>query len=58
MIYTVTINPSIDYIVQLDKLTLGEVNRMDYDNKLPGGKGINVSRILHGAFLEDLPGIL
>ena len=46
MIYTVTINPSIDYIVQLDKLTLGEVNRMDYDNKLPGGKGINVSRIL------------
>ena len=46
MIYTVTINPSIDYIVQLEKLTLGEVNRMDYDNKLPGGKGINVSRIL------------
>ncbi|WP_409022422.1 1-phosphofructokinase [Dellaglioa sp. P0083] len=47
MIYTVTINPSIDYIVQLDKLTLGEVNRMDYDTKLPGGKGINVSRILN-----------
>lgn len=46
MIYTVTINPSIDYIVQLKELTLGEVNRMDYDNKLPGGKGINVSRIL------------
>lgn len=47
MIYTVTINPSIDYIVQLDNLTLGEVNRMDYDTKLPGGKGINVSRILN-----------
>ena len=46
MIYTVTVNPSIDYIVQLKELTLGEVNRMDYDNKLPGGKGINVSRIL------------
>lgn len=46
MIYTVTINPSIDYIVQLKELTLGRVNRMDYDNKLPGGKGINVSRIL------------
>lgn len=46
MIYTVTVNPSIDYIVQLKQLTLGEVNRMDYDNKLPGGKGINVSRIL------------
>ena len=46
MIYTVTVNPSIDYIVQLQNLTLGEVNRMDYDNMLPGGKGINVSRIL------------
>ncbi|GBG95747.1 1-phosphofructokinase [Ligilactobacillus salitolerans] len=46
MIYTVTVNPAIDYIVQLKNLTLGEVNRMDYDNKLPGGKGINVSRIL------------
>lgn len=46
MIYTVTVNPSIDYIVQLEELTLGEVNRMDYDAKLPGGKGINVSRIL------------
>ena len=47
MIYTVTVNPSIDYIVQLKNLTLGEVNRMDYDNKLPGGKGINVSFVLH-----------
>lgn len=46
MIYTVTVNPSIDYIVQLEELTLGEVNRMDYSNMLPGGKGINVSRIL------------
>ena len=46
MIYTVTINPSIDYIVQLPELHLGLVNRIAYDNKLPGGKGINVSRIL------------
>lgn len=46
MIYTVTVNPSIDYIIQLKDLVLGEVNRMDYDNMLPGGKGINVSRIL------------
>ena len=47
MIYTVTVNPSIDYIVQLPQLTLGAVNRMSYDTKLPGGKGINVSRILN-----------
>jgi 1-phosphofructokinase len=46
MIYTITVNPSIDYIVQLPELTLGAVNRMHYDTKLPGGKGINVSRIL------------
>lgn len=46
MIYTVTLNPSIDYIVHVDQLTIGDVNRMKSDLKLPGGKGINVSRIL------------
>lgn len=46
MIYTVTLNPSIDYIVHVDKIDMGEVNRMSHDLKLPGGKGINVSRIL------------
>ncbi|KRN84903.1 1-phosphofructokinase [Ligilactobacillus acidipiscis] len=53
MIYTVTVNPAIDYIVQLKELTLGEVNRMDYDNKMPGGKGINVSRILKELGLDN-----
>ncbi|MCG5103701.1 1-phosphofructokinase [Oceanobacillus alkalisoli] len=47
MIYTVTLNPSIDYIVQLEQVNIGELNYMDGDFKLPGGKGINVSRILH-----------
>lgn len=46
MIYTMTLNPSIDYIVHVDNLQLGELNRMRSDLKLPGGKGINVSRIL------------
>lgn len=46
MIYTVTANPSIDYILRLDAIDLGNVNRCNYDAKLPGGKGINVSRIL------------
>lgn len=46
MIYTITLNPSIDYIVHVKELALGELNRMDSDLKLPGGKGINVSRIL------------
>ncbi|MFC6170840.1 1-phosphofructokinase [Loigolactobacillus jiayinensis] len=53
MIYTVTVNPSIDYIVQLPQLELGAVNRMTYDTKLPGGKGINVSRILNQLKVEN-----
>ncbi|AXI08209.1 1-phosphofructokinase [Oceanobacillus zhaokaii] len=47
MIYTVTLNPSIDYVVHADDVKLGELNYMSSDLKLPGGKGINVSRILH-----------
>ncbi|WP_040984664.1 1-phosphofructokinase [Oceanobacillus jeddahense] len=46
MIYTITLNPSIDYIVPVDKIELGGLSYMDNDYKLPGGKGINVSRIL------------
>lgn len=46
MIYTVTLNPSIDYIVEVEDLRLGDLNRMKRDLKLPGGKGINVSRVL------------
>lgn len=46
MIYTLTLNPSIDFIVRLDHLELGSVNRMTSDDKFAGGKGINVSRIL------------
>lgn len=46
MIYTVTFNPSLDYIVRVDDLTLGQVNRVSYENVLPGGKGVNVSIVL------------
>lgn len=46
MIYTVTLNPSIDYVVHVEHLELGQVNRTNKDFKFPGGKGINVSRIL------------
>lgn len=47
MIYTVTLNPSIDYIVHVSSVQLGALNRMNKDLKLPGGKGINVSRVLN-----------
>jgi 1-phosphofructokinase len=46
MIYTVTLNPSIDYIVQVPDLVLGETNRASGEQLYPGGKGINVSRLL------------
>ncbi|MBH9965570.1 1-phosphofructokinase [[Bacillus] enclensis] len=47
MIYTLTLNPSVDYIMELDQFTKGGLNRSAKENALPGGKGINVSRVLH-----------
>ena len=46
MIYTVTFNPSLDYVVALRELRLGEVNRAEQEVLNPGGKGINVSVVL------------
>ena len=46
MIYTVTFNPSIDYIVSVQDFKLGLTNRTDSELLLPGGKGINVSTVL------------
>lgn len=46
MIYTVTFNPSLDYIVSVNDFQLGLTNRPDSELILPGGKGINVSTIL------------
>ncbi|MFU2194507.1 1-phosphofructokinase [Streptococcus pluranimalium] len=53
MIYTVTLNPSIDYIVRLDAVEVGQVNRMESDDKYAGGKGINVSRILKRLAIDN-----
>ena len=47
MIYTVTFNPAIDYVVRLDSpLEVGEVNRARGEDCVLGGKGINVSGVL------------
>lgn len=46
MIYTLTFNPSVDYIVKLEGFQLGELNRTIAETRFPGGKGINVSRVL------------
>ena len=47
MVYTVTFNPAIDYVVRMDDLKLGEVNRASYEAMFFGGKGINVSIVLN-----------
>lgn len=46
MIYTVTFSPALDYIVDLDELQVGAINRSKKEKMLPGGKGINVSFVL------------
>lgn len=52
MIYTVTLNPSLDYIVEVENLTLGATNRTSYEQMLPGGKGLNVSFVLNNLGVE------
>lgn len=46
MIYTVTFNPALDYVVKVEHFTLGQVNRTREENIFYGGKGINVSAVL------------
>lgn len=47
MIYTITFNPALDYIVKMDKFDLGHVNRTTREDVYAGGKGINVSIVLN-----------
>ena len=53
MIYTVTFNPSLDYIVSVDNFRLGLTNRTNSELLLPGGKGINVSTVLGNLGIEN-----
>ena len=46
MIYTVTFNPALDYVVKVDHFTLGAVNRTEQEDIYCGGKGLNVSTVL------------
>ena len=46
MIYTITLNPSLDYVIETQKLKTGEINRSQKEHIMPVGKGINVSIVL------------
>lgn len=54
MIYTVTFNPAIDYVIKVDDLTLGMVNRTTREDVYCGGKGINVSTVLANLGMENV----
>ncbi|NBI06497.1 1-phosphofructokinase [Senegalia massiliensis] len=53
MIYTVTFNPAIDYNLEIDKINFGETNRAKDTYIYPGGKGINISRVLYNLEVES-----
>lgn len=54
MVYTVTFNPALDYVVRLDHFTSGDVNRTICEEIQLGGKGINVSTILGNLGVENV----
>ncbi len=59
MIYTVTFNPAIDYVVRLDReLQVGDVNRARGEDCVLGGKGINVSGVLASSVARASPSAL
>lgn len=54
MIFTVTFNPSVDYVVGLTSFCEGEVNRSEWEHIYPGGKGINVSMVLKNMDIRNI----
>lgn len=54
MIYTVTFNPAIDYVVEVDNLEAGMTNRAVGGQLLPGGKGLNVSALLNHLGMDNI----
>lgn len=54
MIYTVTLNPSVDHVIEMNELQEGIVNKVNIENFYAGGKGINVSKILKEHGVENI----
>lgn len=53
MIYTVTFNPAIDYVVYVSELKVGKTNRSQHEDVFLGGKGINVSTMLNNLGVDN-----
>lgn len=53
MIYTITFNPALDYISQVENFEIGKINRTQSEKILPGGKGLNVSIVLKNLGIEN-----
>ena len=53
MVYTITFNPALDYITQVENFKIGEINRTKTETILPGGKGLNVSIVLKNLEIEN-----
>lgn len=53
MIYTITLNPALDYIMEIEEFENGKINRAKSDKIFPGGKGINVSIVLNNLGLKS-----
>lgn len=54
MIYTVTLNPSLDYIAETSDFMMGKTNRTSGEAMFPGGKGINVSLVLKNLGMDSV----
>lgn len=54
MIYTVTFNPAIDYVAEVENFKMNEINRAKEERILAGGKGINVSIVLKNLEIESI----
>lgn len=54
MVYTVTFNPALDYVLRLDDFQTGMLNRTDSDEIQYGGKGVNVSTILKNLGVDNI----
>ena len=53
MIYTITFNPALDYILQVDNFEIGKINRTKNEKILSGGKGLNVSIVLRNLGIKS-----